>query len=82
MRAGSLGKTAQLWMSFLDDARPVFMLLYAIKYNSLHLFHKIMGDMGALFFAFGGQNYARYLSWFDVFLTNLEKSHPGGKDLL
>lgn len=38
--------------------------------------------MANLFFAFGGQNYARYLTWFDLFLTNIEKSHPGAKELL
>jgi hypothetical protein len=35
-----------------------------------------------LFFSFGGQNYARYLTFFSVFLANIEISHPDATDLL
>jgi hypothetical protein len=35
-----------------------------------------------LFFSFGGQNYAQYLTFFSVFLANIEISHPGATDLL
>ena len=69
-------------MSFLDHARRVFMLLYAVKTNNFNLYHKCMGDMADLFFAFGGMNYSRYLAWFDVFLANIEVSHPGATQLL
>ena len=40
VRKSSLGKTVQFWMSFLDDARLVFLIIYAVKTNSLPLFHK------------------------------------------
>jgi hypothetical protein len=35
-----------------------------------------------LFFTFVGQNYARYLTFFSVFLANIEISHPGATDFL
>ena len=38
--------------------------------------------MPDLFFSFGGQNYGRYLTYFSVFLANIELSHPGAKELL
>ena len=38
--------------------------------------------MADLFFSFGGQNYAMYLTFFSVFLTNIEETHPGDTDLL
>ena len=82
VRRGVLGKTAAFWISFLDHARRIFMLIYAVKCNQFPLFHKSMCDMAELFFAFGGHNYARYLTWFDVFLTNIHESHPGAKHLL
>ena len=50
VREGLLGKTGVFWISFLDDARRVFMLIYAYKVNNLHIFHKAMGDMADLFF--------------------------------
>jgi len=59
VRKGHLGKTAQFWMSFMDDANIVFMLLYAVKTHNQRLFQKCMGDMAILFFAYGGQNYSR-----------------------
>ena len=41
-----------------------------------------MADMSYLFFSFGGQNYSHFLAWFDVYLTNIEVSHPGDTQLL
>ena len=35
-----------------------------------------------LFFSFDGQNYARYLTFLSVFLSNIEETHPGATDLL
>jgi len=82
VQGGELGKTAQFWISFLVHARRVFMLIYAVKTNNMKLYHKCMADMADLFSSFGGINYSRYLSWFDVFLTNIEASHPGAAQLL
>ena len=41
-----------------------------------------MRDIADLFFVFGGINYSRYLTWFDVFLTTIKVSHPGATQLL
>ena len=82
VRNGELGKTAKFWMTFLDHSRRVFMLIYAVKTNNFKVYHKCMGDMADLFFSFGGINYARYLTWFDMFLSNIEASHPGATQLL
>ena len=35
-----------------------------------------------LFFSFGERNYARYLTIFEVFLANIECSHPGATEML
>ena len=82
VRNGHLGKTAQFWMSFMDGAKLVFMMIYAVKIHDRKLFHKCNGDMANLFFAFNGQNYSRYLSWFEMFMTNIELTHPGAIDLI
>ncbi|XP_063959228.1 uncharacterized protein LOC135154916 [Lytechinus pictus] len=82
VRKGHLGKTATFWLSVIDHTRLILMLQYSVKTNNLSLFHKCNGDMADLFFAYDGPNYSRYLCWFDVFLTNIELSHPGAKDLL
>ena len=59
VQRGHLGKTAVLWLSFIQHCRLIFMLLISVKVNNVQLFHKCMGEMAALFFAYGGQNYAR-----------------------
>ena len=62
MRNGDIGKTATFWLTFLDHARRVFMLLHAVKTSRLSLFHKCMADMADLFFSYGWYNYYNYVS--------------------
>ena len=59
VRVGELGKTAQFWMSVIDQMHLIAMLLYAVKTNNLVLFHKANADMAELFFAYDHQNYSR-----------------------
>ena len=59
VRNGHLGKTGQFWISFMDNAKRVFLLMHAVKTNNRRLFHKCNGEMANLFFAFDGQNYSR-----------------------
>ena len=82
IREGLLGKTAMFWMSFLDQATILFLMMWAIKHNDRPLYHKCNAEMANLFFAFDGHNYSRYLAWFDLYLTNLELTHPGAMELI
>ncbi|GFR63838.1 hypothetical protein ElyMa_000165100 [Elysia marginata] len=81
VREGKLGKTAQFWLSIMDCANNVFALLYAVKINSVPVYHTALSDMAPLFFSFGGMNYSRYLTSFDVFLLNIDRTHPGAMEL-
>ena len=60
VRGGHLGKTATFWMGLIDHTHLLLMLLYSVKTNHLALFHKCMGNMAELFFAYDGHNYSRY----------------------
>ena len=81
-RKGALGKTAQLWLSYMDHVRVLLALIHAVKHNNFTLYAYCIHAMTPIFFSFGGQNYARYLSFFSMFLCNIESSHPGATDLL
>ncbi|KAI4821039.1 hypothetical protein KUCAC02_028991 [Chaenocephalus aceratus] len=59
------------------SCKLVFMMDFAVKTNNFELFHHCNGAMADLFFAYDGHNYARYLTWFEAFLTNIDLSHPG-----
>ena len=80
--SGLLGKTAQFWVSYLDNVWLVLSYIRAVKVNDLPLYAHCLFKMSDLFFAFDCQNYARYGTFFSVFLVNVETSHPGATRLL
>lgn len=81
-KRGVLGKTAQFWLSYMDHIWLVLSLLEAVKRNDFYLYAHCLMLMADLFFSFGGQNYARYLNYFALFIANVETSHPGSTSLL
>ena len=79
---GKLGKTAQLWLSYVDHIWLVLELLQAVKSNNLPLYTQCLYHMADLFYSYDGHNYSRYLTFFSTFLVNIEESHPGATELL
>lgn len=82
IRSGEYGKTAILWISYMDHVWLALSLLQAVKTNNFAAYRESLCLMPDLFFSFGGQNYARYLTFFSMFIANIEQSHPGSTDLL
>jgi len=82
VKSGHLGKTGQLWITYMDHVWLVLSLIHAVKHNNFLLYAHCMQQMPSLFFSFRGQNYARYLTYFSTFLANIEVSHPGATELL
>ena len=82
VRQGKHGKTAQFWISYMDHIWLVLSLLHAVKLNDFELYAQCLLTMPDLFFSFGGQNYARYLTFFGLFIANIELSHPCSTELL
>ena len=82
VRRGKLGKTAQLWLSYMDDIWLVLRLIQAVKTNNYALYSESLFRISSIFFSFDGHNYSRFLTFFSVFLTNVEETHPGAKHLL
>ena len=77
VREGCLGKTAQFWISYMDHVSLVLSLTRSVKTNDFHLYAGSLQEMCDLFYSFGGQNYARFLTFFAAFVANLDLSHPG-----
>ena len=63
-------------MSYLDNVSLMLNLLRAIKTNNFNLYEDCLSSMSRLFFSFGGHNYARYLTFFSVYISNLELTNP------
>ena len=53
-----------------------------MKVNNFTVYAECMCLMPDLFFSFGGQTYARYMTSFSMFIANIEESHPGATELL
>ena len=82
VKDGLLGVTARMWLSYMDHVWLILSLLHAVKTNNYLEYAYCMTLLPDLFFAFGGQNYARYLTYFVVFLANIDHSHPGALQLI
>ena len=80
IRNGQEGKTAQFWMKYLDHISLVLGLMCFVKENNFELYAYCLTQMPDLFFSFGGQNYSRYLTFFSMFLANIDFTHPGAVD--
>ena len=76
VRGGSQGKTAQFGLAYIDHDSLALSLLYAVKINDYYLCGACLNKIVDLFFSFDGQNYARYLCYFSLFLVNIVKTHP------
>ena len=81
-RQTDLGKTAKLWISYMNHVRLLLSLIEAVKTHSYDLYVQAIMQMSSLFFSFDGQNYARYLTYLSVFLMNIDFSHPGASDFI
>lgn len=79
---GKIGKTAQFWLSYVNHVQLVLSLSESVKTHNFHLYVHCMYLMADLFFSYGGHNYARYLTYFAQYITNIEETHPGATELL
>ena len=82
VRDGVLGKAAQFWITYMDHIWPVLSLNRAVKTNDFNFYAECLHLMADIFFSFDGQNYARYLTYFSVYVANLDEIHPGASELL
>ena len=69
VRLGLLEKTERFWISFFNDVKLVFMLIFSVKSNNKKLFHKCNGEMANVLFAYNGQSYSMWMFWLsDIWL--------------
>ena len=56
--------------------------LKAVKTNNFCLYRHCLTQMRDLVFGCNGQNYARYLTFFSVYMLNVDENHPGDEEHL
>ena len=77
-----LGKTAEFWIQYTNHVNLCLTLIKAVKTNNFYLHRYCLIQMCDLFFAYNGQNYARYLIFLSVYMLNADENHPGVEELL
>lgn len=82
MQNGALGKTAQYWITYMNEVWLVLQLHEAVKRNDFLLYQECINLMPHLFFSYDGHNYARYLTMFSSMISNIDVTHPGSLELL
>ena len=76
VRGESQGKTAQFRLAYMNHVSLALLLLYAVKINDSYLCGACLSKIVNLFFSFDGQNYAKYLCYYSLFLFIIVKTHP------
>ena len=71
IRKGNNWRTALFWISYMDE---IWLVLILLQDKQLCLYAQFLLMMQDLFFSFGGQNYARYMTF--------KLSSPGATELL
>ena len=82
IREGVNGKTAQLWLQYVDCVWTLLKFLKAIKENNFQDYVASLRQLCPLLFAADRLQYARYLPLYYSQLTNLQNSHPRSEELL
>ena len=80
VRNGSLGKTSQFWLGYMDIIWSILSFIRATKENNLELHLAILYELCPLFFTYNHHNYSRYIPAY--LMLNLSETHPGAEELL
>ena len=81
-RYGELGKTAKLWIMYLDLMKHQHMAHTAVQENELEMSILAWKSMLLYYFYFSKTNYARYEMYYVQQLHHLETLYPGMKPLV
>ncbi|MEM7298253.1 MAG: hypothetical protein AAF391_08310 [Bacteroidota bacterium] len=82
VRAGSLGKTAQFWMLYLDFIRFQHIIHTAIQVNDYDARLECWKYFVPFYFNFNKNNYARYGSYYVECMKSYDDKFPGLKNIL
>ena len=80
--AGAQGSTAQFWMIYIQAVHVYLLFHRACRTNDLDLFIYALGQMRYSFFAGSRPNYARWMVRYHMNLLNVDKTHPGVREVL
>ena len=73
---GSLGKTAQYWMQYIDMIHLYHNFSRSIRSGDLDLYTSCLPEVASYFFALNHQNYSRWSIKYHDNLIKLEETHP------
>lgn len=81
-KEGDLGSTAMFWMNYIDMITIWMQFSRACRTNDFNLFVYSLYLMIPMFFVTNKHNYARWMVRYCLNLINIDRSHPGLRDVL
>ena len=82
VRRGGLGKTAKMWMQYLDFVWMLLRFQRGTKENNFSSHLRSLEDMSSLFFTYDHPNNAHYTVVYILTMLNLDKTQHGTGKLL
>ena len=82
IQSTELGNTAEFWMQYTNHVDLCLTLIKVVKTNNFHLYRYCFIQMYDLFFAYSGQNYARYPTFCSIYMIYVDENRPGAEELL
>ena len=82
IQSTELGNTAEFWMQYTNHVDLCLTLIKVVKTNNFHLYRYCFIQMYDLFFAYSGQNDARYPTFCSIYMIYVDENHPGAEELL
>ena len=82
VRNGSLGRTPQFWIIYLDLMKYQHMAHTAVQTNNFDMRTLSWEKFLPFYFALNMVNYARYGSYYVEVLKNMEENYPGLRNML
>ena len=80
--SGNLGKTAQFWMTYSTIVELSSQHGASLSINSIELYAYSLLQLTSIFFITNHPNYARWMTYYALELTNLKKDRPELLDVL
>ena len=82
IQSTELGSTLEFWKQYANHVNLCLTRMIAVKTKNFYLYRYCLIHMRDLFFAYNGQHYARHVTFFSIYMLNVDENHPGAEELL
>ena len=82
IQSTELGSTSEFWIQYTIHVNLYLKLIKAVKINNFYLYRYCLIQTCNLFYVYNGQNHAKYLTFFSIYMLNVDENHEGAEEPL